>query len=130
MSTLYESEDQEYQKFITQESYEKYKNKKVEKYIIREYQKFITQELYETNLNNYFYYFFTSKIRKIAREPGFVIDNNEFTINNDEKFCIFSDYKIKGSSEIVYKGDHKIILKPKPKSKKFARSFNIFIFNH
>ena len=95
-------------------------------------EKYLKQEDYENNDKEYIYYVFLNKIAEITGEG--ILPHHEFTINYDEKYCIFNDYEIEYGEydeEETLIESYKIILKPKEilKShlKKLYSSFNIFI---
>ena len=95
-------------------------------------EKYLKQEDYENNDKEYLYYIFIKEIAKLSGE-GELLLHHEFSINYDEKFCIFSDFYIDYETQEKIYEDYKIILKPKKDLIKALKSnllFNIFIFNH
>ena len=91
-------------------------------------EKYLKQEDYENNDKEYIYYTFLSKIDDITGEG--ILPHHEFTINYDEKYCIFNDYEIKYGEydeEETLIESYKIILKLKEILIKSLLKFNIFI---
>ena len=87
---------------------------------------FLKPENYENNDKDHLYYIFTKEISKLSGE-GELLPHHEFTINYDEKFCIFSDFEIDYETEEKIYTNYKIILKPRPRLNPLI---NIFIFNN
>ena len=87
---------------------------------------FIYYENYEDYGEDHLYYIFTKEIAKLSGE-GELLPHHEFSINYDEKFCIFNDFEIDyEAGEKIYTTTYKIILSPS--LKKLYSLFNIFIF--
>ena len=90
-------------------------------------EKYLKQEDYENNDKEHLYNIFTKKIIKLSGEVE-LLPHHEFTINYDEKFCIFSDFEIDYEAKEKIYTNYKIILKPRPK--RLNLLINIFIFNY
>ena len=88
---------------------------------------FLKPKNYENYDDDDLKYIFWKKIGKLSGD-GELLPHHEYTINYDEKFCIFSDFEIDYETEEKIYTHYKIILKPRPKIPN--NLFNIFIFNH
>ena len=88
---------------------------------------FLKPENYENYDDEQLRYIFFEKIAKLSGE-GELLPHHEYSINFEEKFCIFSDFDIDYEAEEKIYTNYKIILKPRPK--RLNLLINIFIFNY